>query len=193
MSQLIVALLGVMPKLSAIVMLMALIFYIFAVMFTQMFKGMYKEGLVEQPYFETLQNSLFTLFQMMCLDTWSRIERQIAETYTWAWIPFLLFIITSSFVVINLVIAVICDAVSVLAGLELDNEEMDDDGNPIYITESRDSDGNRVEELEEQVDELLKMQENMKHTIQLLSLQVKGMIANKDLLQESLDDSSRSR
>ena len=67
MKNLVLALLSVIPKMTAIGMLLLLIFYIFAVMFTQLFKGMYEDGLVSQPYFSGLGYSLFTLFQMMTL------------------------------------------------------------------------------------------------------------------------------
>ena len=67
LKNLVLALFSVVPKMTAIFMLLMLIFYIFAVMFTQLFKGMFEEELVEQPYFETMFNSFFTLFQMMTL------------------------------------------------------------------------------------------------------------------------------
>jgi hypothetical protein len=66
LKNLILALISVFPKMTAIAMFLCLIFYIFAVMFTQLFKGMYPEQ-VDFPYFETIFQSLFTLFQMMTL------------------------------------------------------------------------------------------------------------------------------
>ena len=67
LKNLILALFSVVPKMGAICMLLGLIFYIFSVMFTQLFKDMYPEGQVEEPYFSTLYDSAFTLFQMMTL------------------------------------------------------------------------------------------------------------------------------
>ena len=67
LKNLVLALFSVVPKMTAIFMLLALIFYIFAVMFTQLFKGMYKDGEVSEPYFDSLPDSFFTLFQMMTL------------------------------------------------------------------------------------------------------------------------------
>jgi hypothetical protein len=63
--ELVVALFSVIPKMTAILTLLCLIFYIFSVMFTQLFKGMFEDGLLDRPYFETLFDSAFTLFQMM--------------------------------------------------------------------------------------------------------------------------------
>ena len=67
LKNLILALISVFPKMTAIAMFLCLIFYIFAVMFTQLFKGMTKPDQVEHLYFENIYRSLFTLFQMMTL------------------------------------------------------------------------------------------------------------------------------
>lgn len=66
MRNLVMALFSVVPKMTAIALLLMLIFFIFGVMMTTLFKGMYPEELT-QPYFESLFYSLFTLFQMMTL------------------------------------------------------------------------------------------------------------------------------
>jgi voltage-gated sodium channel len=50
----------------------------------------------------------------MTFDGWPDIARQVMKVYPWAWLPFVVFIIITSFVVVNLIIAVICDAISAL-------------------------------------------------------------------------------
>ena len=78
MRNLIMALFSVIPKMTAIGLLLLLIMFIFGVMFTTLFKGMYPAELA-QPYFESLFYSLFTLFQMMTLvstiNFWGAIFR----------------------------------------------------------------------------------------------------------------------
>ena len=64
---LVLAIFMVIPKMNAIFMLLGLIFFIFGVMFTTLFKGMFLEGMLTWPYFETLYGSFFTLFQIMTL------------------------------------------------------------------------------------------------------------------------------
>lgn len=84
LKNLVLALFSVVPKMTAIFMLLALIFYIFAVMFTQLFKGMYDAGEVSDPYFDSLPNSFFTLFQMMTLvsKVWGlMMDKNILCTY----------------------------------------------------------------------------------------------------------------
>jgi len=91
---------------------MLLVFYIFGVMFTQLFQSSYEDGVTDVDYFSSLDRTFSTLFQLMALDSWSSLTRTLMTVYPWAWLPMIWFVISSSFIVINLVIAVICDAVA---------------------------------------------------------------------------------
>jgi voltage-gated sodium channel len=54
---------------------------------------------------------LYTLFQVMTGDGWSdSVARPIMEVFPYAWIFFIIFILISTFVILNLFIAVIVDA-----------------------------------------------------------------------------------
>jgi voltage-gated sodium channel len=65
-------------------------------------------------FFAGLSTHLDTLFQIMTFDGWPDIARQVMKVYPWAWLPFVVFVIITSFVVVNLIIAVICDAIAAL-------------------------------------------------------------------------------
>ena len=67
MRNLIKALIAVIPNLTGILMLLFLAFYIFAVMFTQLYKDTSKLYPRTQQYFVGLPETFFTLFQMMTL------------------------------------------------------------------------------------------------------------------------------
>lgn len=103
------ALLTTLPKMGAIISLMVLILFIFAVMFTSLFQEKDAEN------FRNLQTTTFTLFQMMTLD-WSDITRDLGETVPWAKIPIMIFVMVSGFIVYNLIVAVLCDAIVDLNG-----------------------------------------------------------------------------
>ncbi|WP_421991976.1 ion transporter [Roseococcus sp.] len=102
------AMLGALPGMGSIVLLMALIFYVFAVMATKLFG----EAMPEQ--FGALGESLFTLFQLMTLDDWANIVKPAMEAVPLALVFFLPFIILSTFVVLNLFIGVIVDSIQTL-------------------------------------------------------------------------------
>lgn len=112
--KLVVALFDVMPRMCAIMALLLLIFYIYAVLCTYLFKDLYAQGVTDQDYFSRLDWSLFTLFQIMTLEDWGSIARQVMVVDSWAWLVFVSYVAVTSFIVYNLIIAVVCDAVAVI-------------------------------------------------------------------------------
>ncbi len=65
--------------------------------------------------FGTLGSSLYTLFQMMTLESWSEANvRPILEHQPLAWMFFVPFILVATFVVLNLFIGVIVDSIQTL-------------------------------------------------------------------------------
>jgi len=132
LKNLVMALGSVLPSMVGIFALLVLFLYIFAVMFTSLFAGLLDN--VEEPYFSTLHNSLFTLFQMLTLD-WIEITRELMEEMAWSKYPVLVFVLTSGFIVYNLFVAVLCDAIYVI------NKDKDDDDVSIL----KDEDGPRLQ------------------------------------------------
>jgi voltage-gated sodium channel len=94
-----------MPGMGSIVLLLGIIFYVFAVMATNMFA-------VDFPkQFGSIGASAFTLFQIMSLDGWSgEVARPVMELHPWSWVFFIGFILITSFTVLNLFIGIIVDA-----------------------------------------------------------------------------------
>lgn len=103
------AMLHALPGMGSIVMLMGLIFYVFAVMATKLYGDILPER------FGTLGLSLYTLFQMMTLESWSEANvRPILAQQPLAWMFFVPFILIATFVVLNLFIGVIVDSIQTL-------------------------------------------------------------------------------
>ncbi|WP_135470002.1 ion transporter [Crenalkalicoccus roseus] len=103
------AMLHALPGMGGIVLLMVLIFYVFAVMATKLFG----EAMPER--FGTLGASLFTLFQLMTLESWAEATvRPILQQQPLAWLFFVPFILIATFVVLNLFIGVIVESIQTL-------------------------------------------------------------------------------
>mmetsp|Transcript_41374 Transcript_41374/g.86847 ORF Transcript_41374/g.86847 Transcript_41374/m.86847 type:complete len:436 (-) Transcript_41374:118-1425(-) len=180
----VVALFSIVPAITAIFTLLLLIFYIFAVMFTTLFKDMHAEGHTDADYFGRLDYTLFTLFQLLCLDEWSGIAYEVAEVYYWSWAIFIAFVVMSAFVVVNLLIAVICDALQILRVAEEQmleeklygqepteqNQEIMGDEVMDQQTLSNERLRRKVIEMQQMIDAMQISQENMARTIQYLSL-----------------------
>jgi len=121
MKDLVSALMKSTSRIFTVEILLVLFFYVFGVIFTQLFKNLYEEGYTTEDYFSRLDKTFFTLFQLMTLDSWSDITKQVMQVFPFAWAPIIIFIVISSFVVINLVIAVICDSVSEVQKIEFES------------------------------------------------------------------------
>lgn len=107
------AMLRALPGMASIVLLMALLFYVAAVMATKLF------GTIMPDRFGTLGDSLFTLFQLMTLESWAEATaRPVMEQAPMAWLFFVPFILIATFVVLNLFIGVIVDSIQSLRARE---------------------------------------------------------------------------
>lgn len=110
MRLLVEALAKTLPRMAGISALLFLIIYIFSVMFTEFFRDLEKP--LSHQYFNRLDASLLTSFQIMTFDNWAEIVREVMAQKSWAWMPFVAFVLITGFMVVHLVIAVICDAIS---------------------------------------------------------------------------------
>lgn len=101
------ALLSSLPGLGSVFGLILIIFYVSAVIATNMFGESFPER------FGSLSQSFYTLFQVMTLEGWSEeIARPVMEIFPSAWVFFVLFILTATFIVVNLFVAVIVDSIN---------------------------------------------------------------------------------
>lgn len=105
------------PSVVSIGVLLLLVYYIYAVLGTQLFATAAPE------YFGDLGKSFFTLFQVMTGESWSEaVARPIMRIYPYAWIYFISYMIIASFIVLNMVIGVIVDSISEIKAQKLEKE-----------------------------------------------------------------------
>ncbi len=103
------ALFRALPGMGSIVTVLMLIFYIAAVMATNLF------GTAFPQWFGNVGASMFSLFQIMTLESWSMgIVRPVMNVFPYAWAFFVPFIVVTSFTVLNLFIALIVNSMQAL-------------------------------------------------------------------------------
>jgi voltage-gated sodium channel len=95
-----------LPSLVWIFVLLALVFYVFSVIGTKLFGADYPQ------WFGTLATSIFSLFQIMTLEGWAEISREIMEKYPLANIYFILFILLASYTTLNIFIAIVVNTMA---------------------------------------------------------------------------------
>jgi voltage-gated sodium channel len=111
------ALLAALPGMGSIIALMSLVLYVAAVMATQLFGGIAPE------FFGSLGGSMFTLFQIMTVEGWPDIARGVMEQAPYAWIFFVTYLLIATFMVLNLFIAVVVNAMQEQVAEDLKGEE----------------------------------------------------------------------
>ena len=116
MRRLIQAIFISIPGILSVGTIIILIFYISSVLTTNFFGNSFYE------WFGTIGSSMYTLFQIMTLESWSMgIVRPVMKEYPLAWLFFVPFILVTTFAILNLFIGIIVDAMQQISGDEKEN------------------------------------------------------------------------
>ncbi|MGR3620838.1 ion transporter [Pseudophaeobacter sp.] len=111
------ALLDALPGMGAVIVMISIVFYVFGVMATLMYGAAFDE------WFGTLGRSLYSLFQIMTLESWSMgIVRPVMEEFPMAWSFFVPFIIITAFSVLNLFIGLLVNTMQSAVEAEAEAE-----------------------------------------------------------------------
>lgn len=98
-----------LPGIGSIVLLLVLLIYVSSVMATELFGREFPQ------WFGTVGQSMYSLFQIMTLESWSMgIVRPVMEAHPLAWMFFVPFVLIVGFAVLNLFIAVVVDSMQQL-------------------------------------------------------------------------------
>eukprot|EP00539_Tryblionella_compressa_P000473 CAMPEP_0178746008 /NCGR_PEP_ID=MMETSP0744-20121128/7590_1 /TAXON_ID=913974 /ORGANISM="Nitzschia punctata, Strain CCMP561" /LENGTH=676 /DNA_ID=CAMNT_0020399211 /DNA_START=402 /DNA_END=2432 /DNA_ORIENTATION=+ len=151
---------AVLPRMYAIAALLMIIFYVFAVLFTELFS----ELPLSENYFRTLDASLFTCMEMMTLE-WADIAREVIEYYTWAWAPFTAFIAISGFIVFNLIVAVVVEAVAVTEQTVRALDGIEPNSPAAKLEDAQE----RIDLIRCHVDDMMKTQEQIQSMLELMA------------------------
>lgn len=79
-------------------------------MCTSLFSPLYDQGYLDYDYFGRLDYSFITLFQMLTTDTWLVIVRQVMDAYPYSYWLFFLWVTLTAIIILNLIIAIICES-----------------------------------------------------------------------------------
>ncbi len=101
------AIIDSIPNVAWASVLLLVIFYIFSIMGTTLFAANFPD------WFGSIGKSMYTLFQVMTLESWSMgIARPVIAEFPFAWTYFVSFILVSSFIVMNVIVGVVVNAIS---------------------------------------------------------------------------------
>ena len=89
------------PSMGHVILLMSIIFYIYAV------TGFHLYHEHDPERWGSLGAALLTLFQMVTLEGWIEVMETAMELHDWSWVYFVSFVLIGTFVMLNLFIAVV--------------------------------------------------------------------------------------
>ncbi len=134
------------PGVASVGGLLLIVFYVGAVMTTNFYAETFPI------WFGDIGKSMYTLFQVMTLESWSMgIVRPVMEIYPYSWMFFVPFILITTFTVLNLFIGIIVDAMAAVKSQE--NEEK--------FGEKRAKTTTDIEEIKEDISEIKDMLQRM--------------------------------
>lgn len=112
------SLLKSIPSIGWIAVLLFMIFYIFAVIGTDMYQDRFPE------YFGDMGKTFFTLFQIMTLESWSSgIARPMMNLAPYSYLFFVPFILLATYTTLNVFIAIVVNTMNEINRAEMKNEE----------------------------------------------------------------------
>ena len=107
-----------LPSIGWIAVLLGIVFYVFAVIGVNLFGELYPE------YFESMGKAVFTLFQIMTLESWSSaIARPVMDGVPFAGIYFVSFILIATYTTLNIFIAIVVNTMNEVSLKDLKEEE----------------------------------------------------------------------
>lgn len=113
------ALLKSIPRMGYVVLLMFIIFYIYAAIGSFLFHN------VDEGLWGNIALAMLTLFQVATFESWATaVLYPTMEVYPYAWIYFLTFIFLNAFIFLNMMIGIVLDVMQKeSAQMALDNGE----------------------------------------------------------------------
>lgn len=112
------SLLKSIPSIGWIAVLLFMIFYIFAVIGTDLYKDEFPE------YFGNMGKTFFTLFQIMTLESWSSgIARPMMQELPYSYLFFVPFILLATYTTLNVFIAIVVNTMNEINRAEMKDEE----------------------------------------------------------------------
>ena len=105
------------PQVAWTILMQLILFYCYSVIGTMIF------GEKFPAWFGSIWLSLYTLFQVMTLESWSMgIARPVIAEYQYAWIYFVTFVILSSFILMNIVVGIVVNTIETTTEEEMNKE-----------------------------------------------------------------------
>ncbi|GEN27640.1 hypothetical protein HVA01_12860 [Halovibrio variabilis] len=112
------ALVKSIPRMGYVVLLMFIIFYIYAAIGSFLFAD------IDEFLWGNISTAMLTLFRIATFEDWTDVMYATQEMYAWSWLYYLTFIFLTAFIFLNMMIGIVLDVMQKeSAQMALDNGE----------------------------------------------------------------------
>ena len=145
------SMLKAIPSMTWALLLLFIVFYIFAVFGSTMYGDTFPE------LFGGVGGSMFTLFQVMTFESWATaVARPIMEMYPYAWAYFLVFILLTAITLLNVMVGIVVEAVGTISEAVKEEQSATEAENASFDVREDDEIEAEIRKHLEQIEELLK-------------------------------------
>ncbi len=124
------ALIKALPQLGYVMLLMFIIFYIYAAIGSTFFFS------INTDLWGDIGISILTLFRVMTFEDWTDVMYETMEVYPFSWAYYISFIFFTAFAFLNMIIGIVVNVLE-QERQQLNKEEMVDSGEPTLATISQ--------------------------------------------------------
>jgi len=111
------------PAIASTLVILLVTFFIYAIIGVELFSA------CDPEYFGDTSTAFGSLFRIATLDNWTEVSDAAVASMPFAWIYFVSFVVIASFVVINIIVGIIVDAMETSS----DDEEARDERNFTHL------------------------------------------------------------
>ena len=118
------SLLIALPRLGYVMLLMFIIFYIYAAVGSLFFEN------INSFLWGDIARAMLTLFRVMTFEDWTDVMYEVMEVYSWSWVYFVSFIFLTAFAFLNMVIGIVVNVLE-----EEHQREVENDPNHVSLSD----------------------------------------------------------
>lgn len=118
------SLLIALPRLGYVMLLMFIIFYIYAAVGSLFFEN------INSFLWGDIARAMLTLFRVMTFEDWTDVMYEVMEVYAWSWVYFVSFIFLTAFAFLNMVIGIVVNVLE-----EEHQREVENDPNQVSLSD----------------------------------------------------------
>ncbi len=108
-----------LPPIASMAMLTGLLIYIYGILGWLFFAD------TDPAHWGDVGEAMLSLFVILTLESWPDIMGEVIDDHPWAWIYFISYVLTASFLLINMVIAILINSLEEVKAMEAIEEHLD--------------------------------------------------------------------